>query len=598
MFESLQSRLGGVFDKLRGRGALSEADVDAALAEVRTALIDADVALPVVKEFIDKVRPRAIGENVIRSVTPGQQVIKIVHDVLVETLGSENAALNLGSPPAPILMVGLQGSGKTTTSAKLGLLLQGKEKKKVLMASLDVNRPAAMEQLRVLGEQAGVATLPVVAGQDPLTIARRAMASAKVGGYDVLILDTAGRQSIDEQLMSEVAAIKAATNPHETLLVADSLTGQDAVNIAKNFNDRVELSGIILTRVDGDARGGAALSMRAVTGAPIKFLGAGEKLDALEAFHPARVAARILDMGDVVSLVERAAETLDKDEAEKIAAKMKKGTFDMNDLRLAIEPDEEAGRDERRAGHAARRRQDQEPARCGRHRRQDPHPPGSHHLLHDQKGTARSRPDQRLAQEAHRRRRRGGCQRGQQASENAPPDGGHDEEDGQGRPHAADARMGGGMPGGFPPGMFPGRRLIQQSRKGKTMALRIRLARGGTKKRPHYSMVISDSPQPRDGRFIEKIGFYNPLLPSDHADRLKLDLDEAKAWIAKGAVASDRVHKIPGQGRRGEGAHPQQSAKVPAQEEGAGTRAAAAAKGGSTRRRRSWRAMRTFSSPP
>ena len=332
LFESLQSRLGGVFDKLRGRGALTEGDVDAALAEVRTALIDADVALPVVKDFIDKVRPRAIGENVIRSVTPGQQVIKIVHDVLVEVLGSENASLSLGSPPAPILMVGLQGSGKTTTSAKLGLMLQTKEKKRVLMASLDVNRPAAMEQLRVLGEQAGVACLPVMAGQDPLMIAKRALASAKVGGYDVLILDTAGRQSIDEQLMAEVAAIKAATNPHEVLLVADSLTGQDAVNIARNFHERVSLTGIILTRVDGDARGGAALSMRAVTGAPIKFLGAGEKLDALEAFHPARIAARILDMGDVVSLVERAAETLDKDEAEKIAAKMKKGQFDMNDL--------------------------------------------------------------------------------------------------------------------------------------------------------------------------------------------------------------------------------------------------------------------------
>src|SRR5476651_2209644 len=332
MFDSLQSRLGGVFDRLRGRGALSEADVDEALGEVRNALIEADVALPVVKTFIDKVRPRAIGENVIRSVTPGQQVVKIVHDVLVETLGAENAGLNLGSPPAPILMVGLQGSGKTTTSAKLGLMLQSREKKRVLMASLDVNRPAAMEQLRVLGQQAGIATLPVVAGQDPLTIARRALASAKVGGYDVLILDTAGRQSIDEQLMTEVAAIKAATNPHETLLVADSLTGQDAVTTARNFNDRVALSGIILTRVDGDARGGAALSMRSITGAPIKFLGSGEKLDALEAFHPARVAARILDMGDVVSLVERAAESFDKAEAEKMAAKMKKGTFDMNDL--------------------------------------------------------------------------------------------------------------------------------------------------------------------------------------------------------------------------------------------------------------------------
>ena len=332
MFDSLQSRLGGVFDKLRGRGALSESDVDAALAEVRTALLEADVALGVIDDFIAKVRPRAIGENVIRSVQPGQQVVKIVHDQLVETLGSDNAALNLGSAPAPILMVGLQGSGKTTTSAKLGMMLQNKEKKRVLMASLDVSRPAAMEQLKILGEQAGVATLPIVAGQTPLVIAKRAMASARVGGYDVLILDTAGRQHVDEQLMTEVANVRDAVRPHETLLVADSLTGQDAVNIAKSFNERVPLSGIILTRADGDARGGAALSMRAVTGAPIKFLGVGEKLEALEAFHPARVAARILDMGDVVSLVEKATETIDKEKAEKLAAKMKKGSFDMDDL--------------------------------------------------------------------------------------------------------------------------------------------------------------------------------------------------------------------------------------------------------------------------
>ena len=332
MFESLQSRLGGVFDRLRGRGALSEADVDAALGEVRAALIEADVALPVVKDFIEKVRPRAVGENVIRSVSPGQQVIKIVHHVLVETLGEKNEALSLGAPPAPILMVGLQGSGKTTTSAKLALMLQTREKKKVLMASLDTTRPAAMEQLKVLGEQAGVAVLPIMPGQAPLDIARRAMASAKVGGYDAVILDTAGRQHVDEQLMAEVAGVKKLVSPHETLLVADSLTGQDAVNIAKSFNERVGVSGIILTRVDGDGRGGAALSMRSVTGAPIKFLGAGEKLEALEPFFPARVAGRILDMGDVVSLVEKAAETLDKEEAEKIAAKMKKGQFDMNDL--------------------------------------------------------------------------------------------------------------------------------------------------------------------------------------------------------------------------------------------------------------------------
>src|SRR5215468_497611 len=267
MFDSLQKRLTDTFDKLRGRGALSEADVDAALAEVRLALIDADVALSVVKDFVERVRPRAVGEAVIRSVTPGQQVIKIVHDVLVETLGPENSPLDLGSPPAPILMVGLQGSGKTTTSAKLGLLLQNRDKKRVLMASLDVNRPAAMEQLKVLGDQAGVPTLPIILGQRPVDIAKRALAASRVGGYDVLILDTAGRQHIDEALMTEVAQVRDAVQPHETLLVADSLTGQDAVNIAKSFNDRVHLTGIVLTRTEGDQRGGAALSMRSVTGA-------------------------------------------------------------------------------------------------------------------------------------------------------------------------------------------------------------------------------------------------------------------------------------------------------------------------------------------
>jgi signal recognition particle subunit SRP54 len=332
MFESLQDRLGGLFDGLKGRGALSEADVEQALVEVRAALLDADVAVPVVRDFIDRLRPRATGESVIRSVTPGQQVVKLVHDALVETLGNANESLDLGSPPAPILMVGLQGSGKTTTSAKLGLLLQNRDKKRVLMASLDVRRPAAMEQLKILGEQAGVPTLPIVANQLPVDIARRALAAARVGAYDALILDTAGRQHIDEGMMLEVAQVRDAVKPHETLLVADSLTGQDAVNIAKAFNERVRVSGIILTRADGDARGGAALSMRSVTGAPIKFLGVGEKLDALEAFHPDRVAARLLDMGDVVSLVEKAAESIDREKAEKLARKMKKGEFDMDDL--------------------------------------------------------------------------------------------------------------------------------------------------------------------------------------------------------------------------------------------------------------------------
>jgi len=331
MFDRLQKQLNAALGALKRKGVLSAEDVDAALAQVRAALLDADVALPVVNDFLARVRERAVGESVIRSVTPGQLVVKIVHDALVETLGASEG-LSLGSPPAPILMVGLQGSGKTTTAAKLASHLQTKEKKRVLMASLDVNRPAAMEQLKVLGEQAGVATLPVVLKQTPTDIAKRTMASARVGGYDVVILDTAGRQHIDDVLMKEVAAVRDIAKPHETILVADSLTGQDAVNIAKSFHARVALTGIILTRADGDARGGAALSMRAVTGAPIKFLGTGEKLDALEAFNPERVAARILDMGDVVGLVEKASETIDREQAEKLAKKLKKGQFDFEDL--------------------------------------------------------------------------------------------------------------------------------------------------------------------------------------------------------------------------------------------------------------------------
>jgi len=333
MFENLTQRLGDVFDRLTRRGALSEGDVDAAMREVRVALLEADVALPVVKDFIDKVKAKAVGETVIKSVTPGQMVVKIVHDHLVETLGAESAGLNLqATPPVPILMVGLQGSGKTTTTAKIAMRLTNRERKRVLMASLDTRRPAAMQQLAVLGEQTGVDTLNIVPGEPPLAIAKRAVVTAKLGGYDVLMLDTAGRLHVDDDLMREVAAVRDATSPAETLLVADAMTGQDAVNVAQNFKDRVGLTGIVLTRVDGDARGGAALSMRAVTGCPIKLLGVGEKLDALEDFHPSRVAGRILGMGDVVGLVEKAAETIERDEAEKLAAKLEKGNFDLNDL--------------------------------------------------------------------------------------------------------------------------------------------------------------------------------------------------------------------------------------------------------------------------
>jgi signal recognition particle subunit SRP54 len=333
MFDTLSDRLGSVFDRLRGRGALSEADVRSAMREVRVALLEADVALPVARDFVEQVTEKAVGQEVLRSVTPGQMVVKIVNDQLVETLGADTADLNLNvSPPAVIMMVGLQGSGKTTTTAKLAKRLAERERKKVLMASLDVARPAAQEQLAVLGRQANVDTLPVVAGQQPVDIARRALQAARLQGYDVVLLDTAGRLHVDDQLMAEMKAVEAAATPAETLLVVDSLTGQDAVNVAKGFAAEVDLSGVILTRMDGDARGGAALSMRAVTGKPIKFAGVGEALDKLEAFHPDRVAGRILGMGDVVSLVERAAETIKVEDAEKLAAKMAKGKFDLDDL--------------------------------------------------------------------------------------------------------------------------------------------------------------------------------------------------------------------------------------------------------------------------
>jgi signal recognition particle subunit SRP54 len=333
MFQTLQERLSGVFDKLTGRGSLSEADVSDAMREVRRALLEADVALDVVRDFTDKVKAKAVGAEVLRSIKPGQMVVKIVNDELVAMLGSDAAPIDLhATPPVGILMVGLQGSGKTTTTAKIAYRLTNRDRKKVLMASLDTRRPAAQEQLRVLGEQTNVATLPVIAGQNPLQIARRAEEAAKLGGYDVIIYDTAGRVTVDEELMDEVRDVKRAINPHETLLVADALTGQDAVNTAKAFDGHIGVTGIVLTRADGDGRGGAALSMRAVTGKPIKLIGTGEKWDALEDFDPRRIAGRILGMGDIVSLVEKAAQNIDVEKAAKIAEKMKKGSFDLEDL--------------------------------------------------------------------------------------------------------------------------------------------------------------------------------------------------------------------------------------------------------------------------
>ena len=333
MFDGLKTRFEDVFDRLKRRGALSEADVSAAMREIRIALLEADVALPVVKDFVERVGAEAVGQEVLRSINPGQMVVKIVNDRLVEMLGASSAEIDLAAaPPVAAMMVGLQGSGKTTTTAKLGQRIQRQDRKKVLMASLDVRRPAAQEQLAVLGTQAGVRTLPVIPLQTPRMIADRAMETARKEGFDVVLLDTAGRLSIDDALMDEAASISDAASPKETLLVADAMTGQDAVATATAFHERLGLTGIILTRIDGDSRGGAALSMRAVTGCPIKLLGTGEGLDALEAFHPDRIASRILGMGDVVSLVEKAQETIAEDEAEKLARKMQKGRFDFDDL--------------------------------------------------------------------------------------------------------------------------------------------------------------------------------------------------------------------------------------------------------------------------
>jgi signal recognition particle subunit SRP54 len=335
MFGSLTDKLGGIFDRLRGRATLSAEDVQSAMREIRIALLEADVALPVVKEFIAKTSERATGQNVLTGINAGQQVVKIVHDTLVESLGTSEA-LNVSAAPSIYLLVGLQGAGKTTTAGKLALRLKN-ERKKVLLASLDVKRPGAQEQLAQLGKQIDVATLDIVAGQEPLKITARAIDEARKTHADVLILDSAGRLSIDDELMAEIATVKKTANPIETLLVADSMTGQDAVNTAKNFDERVGLSGIILTRVDGDARGGAALSMRAVTGKPIKFIGLGEKMDALDVFHPDRLAGRILGMGDIVSLVEKATQNIDADASAAMAAKMQKGQFDLNDYMSQME---------------------------------------------------------------------------------------------------------------------------------------------------------------------------------------------------------------------------------------------------------------------
>ena len=423
---------------------------------MRRALLEADVALDVVRAFTDKVKAGAVGVEVIKSVTPGQLVVKIVHDQLIEMLGAQGDPIDLNAPaPVPIMMVGLQGSGKTTTTAKLAKRLTEQGRRKVLMASLDVRRPAAMEQLAVLGQQIGVETLPIVAGQQPTQIAQRALQAGKLGGYDVVLLDTAGRTTLDDAMMTEAADVKRAANPHEVLLVADSLTGQDAVNLARAFDERVGLTGIVLTRVDGDGRGGAALSMRAVTGKPIKLMGTGERMDALEDFHPSRIADRILGMGDIVSLVEKAAATIDAEKAQRTAERMRKGQFDLNDLKRSAHRHAADGRHERPDGDASRRRQDEEPARERQSRRAAAQAPDGGDRLDDAEGAQEPRHPQGQPQEADRVRRRREGRGHQPHAQDASADGRRDEDDGlgQARPdgrHRQHAGARGGMGGGAP----------------------------------------------------------------------------------------------------------------------------------------------------
>ena len=439
MFQSLSDRLSGVLDKLTRRGSLTDSDVAEAMREVRRALLEADVSLDVVRDFTEKVKAKAIGQNVVKSVTPGQMVVKIVHDELVAMLGSDAQPIDLvAQPPVAIMLVGLQGSGKTTTTAKIAYRLTNRDKKKVLMASLDTRRPAAQEQLKILGEQTSVDTLPIVSGQTPQQITKRALDAAKLGGYDVVLLDTAGRIHIDEALMAETAEVRDIAHPHETLLVADSLTGQDAVNLARNFNERVGITGIVLTRVDGDGRGGAALSMRAVTGKPIKLLGVGEKWDALEDFHPQRIAGRILGMGDVVSLVERAAQTIDAEKAQAIAQKMRKGSFDFEDLLDQLAQLQKLGGMSSMMGMLPG---------IGKIKKQvdaagidDSVIKHQRAIIQSMTKKERRNPEdpRRQAQAAHRHRLRHQGRGDQPPHQDAPPDGGHDEVHGQARrPHAA-----------------------------------------------------------------------------------------------------------------------------------------------------------------
>ena len=574
MFEALSDKLSGVFDRLRGRGALSEADVTEALREVRLALLDADVALPVVRDFIAKVRERAIGAEVLSSVTPGQQVVKIVNDVMIEALGGEGAVpINLNAPaPMPILMVGLQGSGKTTTAGKLALRFRERLRRRVLLASLDTQRPAAQLQLAQLAEQAGVPSLPIVAGQTPVQIAQRAMDTGRREGFDIVILDTAGRLSIDEALMEEVRQVRAATNPAETLLVVDAMTGQDAVNTAKAFNEAVGVTGIVMTRMDGDARGGAALSMRAITGAPIKLIGVGEKQDALEDFHPERVAGRILGQGDIVGLVERAAETIDQDEAEKLAAKMTRGKFDLEDyasqLRqigkmgslsgiLGMLPGvgkikaqlEDANLDttilKRQAAIISsmtmKERRVPDIIKASRKKR-----------IAAGSGTSVQEVNQLLKQfddmTTMMKRMNKLGQKGLMRH-------GLVRADAEG--HAAE----------------PSDRGTATDRRYRSMGLKIRLARAGAKKRPYYHIVVADSRSPRDGRFIEKLGSYNPMLPAEHEDRVRLQAERIQHWLSQGALATDRVAKFLGQaGLAPMPALGRAAGQVGAEEEGAGAR--------------------------
>ncbi len=534
MFDNLSDKLQSTLGELRQRGSLTEQDLDAAMREIRLALLEADVNFKVVRTFVAAVRERAVGGDVLKSLTPGQQVVKIVDEELTELLGGTSATLTFAAkPPTVILLCGLQGSGKTTFAGKLARRLQAQGRSPALVAC-DVYRPAAIDQLRTLGEQVGVPVFERGTDADPVEIARWGVESATQQGRDVILVDTAGRLHVDRELMDELVKISKKVSPQHTLLVLDSMTGQEAVAVAEQFQEAVDFDGVVLTKLDGDARGGAALSVRAVTGRPILFVGVGEKLDALEEFHPDRMASRILGMGDMLSLIERAEGQLDKEQSEELERKIRKNEFTLDDLSAQIKQIRKMGSMRSILGMLPGHRQ---AGARGPDRREPARPRGGDHQLDDAEGAPRARRDRRLAPQAHRSRLRHERAAGQPGAPAVPADAEIDEAVRHGR------RPGHAERHGRPAHRARAARALARNTRGgeKYMAMKIRLTRRGSKKNPIYRVVVADVRAPRDGRSIATIGRYDP---KPNPSFIEIDTDAAREWIAKGALPTNTVAKL------------------------------------------------------